>query len=135
MSTHTPLIVVVDDDTAVVRLVTDFLEAYDYRTISCVDSADAVSLVESTQPDLVLLDIQMQQWNAGLQVLAALRQIPATSTLPVIICSANLPLLRQQEQHIRALGADILEKPYMLDSVLAKADAALGRPPRPAPIE
>jgi len=135
MSTDTPLIAVVDDDTAVVRLVTDFLEAYGYRTISCVHSAEAVSLVQSAQPDLVLLDIQMQQWNAGLQVLAALRQIPATSTLPVIVCSANLPLLRRQEQHIRALGADILEKPYMLDSVLAKADAALGLPPRPAPAE
>jgi len=135
MSTTSPLIVIIDDDTAVVQLVTAFLEAYDYRAASCIHSSEAVAFIQSAQPDLVLLDIQMAQWNAGLQVLASLREIPTIQTLPVIVCSANLPLLRRQEQQIRALGADILEKPYLLDSVLAKADAALGLPPRPAPAE
>jgi hypothetical protein len=53
--------------------------------------------------------------------------------LPVIVCSANLPLLRKQEQHIRSLGADILEKLYTLDALLAKVDAVFGRPPRLTP--
>jgi len=134
MSTAAPLIAVVDDDKAVVQLVTAFLEAYDYRTISCLHSAEALALFQSAQPDVVVLDIQMEQWDAGLQVLAALRQRQATSALPVIVCSANLPLLRQQGEHIRTLGADLLEKPYTLDTLLAKVDAACGRPPRPTPV-
>jgi CheY-like chemotaxis protein len=133
MFTSSPLIAVVDDDRAVVQLVTAFLEAQDYRTISCLQAAEAVALIQSVYPDLVLLDIQMEQWDAGLKVLAALRHNSATRNLRVIVCSANLPLLRQQEQYILSLGAQMLEKPYTLDALLAKVDAAFGRPPRLTP--
>jgi CheY-like chemotaxis protein len=133
MFTNSPLIAVVDDDRAVVQLVTAFLEAQDYRTVSCFQAAEAIALIQSAHPDLVLLDIQMEQWDAGLQVLTALRQNAATHSLRVIVCSANLPLLRQQEQHIRSLGAQILEKPYTFDTLLTKVDAGLGRPPRLTP--
>jgi CheY-like chemotaxis protein len=134
MCTSTPLIAVVDDDRAVVQLVTAFLEAQNYRTVSCLQGAEALALIQSVHPDLVLLDIQMEQWDAGLKVLATLRRNAGTRTLPVIVCSANLPLLRQQEQHIRTLGAEMLEKPYTFDALLAKVDAAFDRPPRPTPI-
>jgi DNA-binding response OmpR family regulator len=128
-----PLVAIVDDDRAVVQLVTAFLEAQEYRIISCLQGTEAIAFVESVHPDLVLLDIQMEQWDTGLKVLAALRQNTATHSLPVIVCSANLPLLRQQEQLIRSLGAEILEKPYTFDTLLARVDAALGRPPRLTP--
>jgi two-component system, OmpR family, KDP operon response regulator KdpE len=133
MFTNAPLIAVVDDDRAVVQLVTAFLEAQDYRTVSCFLAAGAIALIESAHPDLVLLDIQMEQWDAGLKVLAALRHNPSTRSLRVIVCSANLPLLRRQEQHILVLDAEILEKPYTLDALLAKVDAVFGRPPRLTP--
>jgi CheY-like chemotaxis protein len=133
MFTSSPLIAVVDDDRAVVQLVTAFLEAQDYRTVSCLQAAEAIALIQSAHPDLVLLDIQMEQWDAGLKVLAALRHNATTRSLRVIVCSANLPLLRQQEQHILSLGAEVLEKPYTLDALLAKVDAVFGRPPRLTP--
>jgi CheY-like chemotaxis protein len=72
------LIAMVDDDPAVVQLVTTFLEAHGYHMISCYESAAALPLIHSAQPDLVLLDIQMEQWDAGLQLLAALRRNPAS---------------------------------------------------------
>jgi DNA-binding response OmpR family regulator len=130
MFTHSPQIAVIDDDRAVVQIVTAFLETQDYRTVSCSQAAEALALIESAHPDLVLLDIQMQQWDAGLKILAALRQSASARAVNVIVCSANLPLLRQQEHSIRSLGADMLEKPYTLDTLLAKVDAVFGRPPR-----
>jgi len=133
MFTRSPLIAMVDDDRAVVQLVTAFLEAQEYRTVSCLQAAEALALIEAAHADLVLLDIQMEQWDAGLKVLSALRQHASTRSVRVIVCSANLPLLRQQEQRILALDAKMLEKPYTLDTLLAKVDAALGRPPRLTP--
>ena len=133
MFTSSPLIAVVDDDRAVVQLVTAFLDAQGYRTISCLHGTGAIAFIESVRPDLVLLDIQMEQWDTGLKVLAGLRQHVATRSLRVIVCSANLPVLRQQEQRIRSLGAEILEKPYTFDTLLTKVDAALGRPPHLTP--
>jgi DNA-binding response OmpR family regulator len=133
MFTRCPLIALVDDDRAVVQIVTAFLEAQEYRTVSCLQAAEALALIESAHPDLVLLDIQMEQWDAGLKVLTSLRQNAGARSLRVIVCSANLPVLRQQEQRILALDAEMLEKPYTLDALLAKVDAALGRPPRLTP--
>ena len=133
MFTSSPLIALVDDDRAVVQIVTAFLEAQEYRTVSCLQAAEALALIEAAHPDLVLLDIQMEQWDAGLKVLAALRRNANARSLRVIVCSANLPVLRQQEQRILALDAEMLEKPYTLDALLAKVDAALGRPPRLTP--
>lgn len=131
MSPRLPLIAMVDDDTAVVQLVTTFLEAHGYQTVSCHRSAAALPLIHSAQPDLLLLDIQMEQWDAGLQILAALRRNATTRGLPVIVCSANLPLLRQQEQAIRELGASTVAKPYTFDTLLAAITRALGQPPPP----
>jgi CheY-like chemotaxis protein len=131
MSPSSPLIAMVDDDTAVVQLVTTFLEAHGYGIVSCHRSAAALPLIHSTQPDMVFLDVQMEQWDAGLQLLAVLRRDPATSRLPVIVCSANLPLLRQQEQTIRELSATTLAKPYTFDTLLATITATLGQPPAP----
>ena len=99
--------------------------------ISCHQSAAALPLIHAAQPDLVLLDIKMEQWDAGLQFLAALRRNQVTRRLPVIICSANLPLLRQQEQTIRELAAITLAKPYTFDTLLATITTALGQPPPP----
>jgi CheY-like chemotaxis protein len=129
MSLNSPLIAMVDDDTAVVQLVTTFLEAQGYRMVSCHQSATALALIHSADPDLVLLDIQMEQWDAGLQLLAALRRDPETNRLPVIVCSANLPLLRQQEQTIRELAATTLAKPYTFDTLLTTITTTLGLPP------
>jgi CheY-like chemotaxis protein len=127
MSSSPPLVALIDDDHAVVQLVTAFLESQDYRTVSCLQAAEAIALIQSVHPDLVLLDVQMEQWDAGLKVLAALRQQVATRSLPVIICSANLPLLRQQEQTIRELGAVSITKPYTLDALLVLVKTALGQ--------
>jgi CheY-like chemotaxis protein len=131
MSSSLPLIAMIDDDTAVVQLVTTFLEAHGYRMVSCHQSAQALALIHSEQPDLVLLDIQMDEWNAGLQILAALRQDASTRSLPVIVCSANLPLLRRQEQSNRDLGATAVAKPYTFDALLAAIATALGQAPAP----
>ena len=133
MFSSSPLIALVDDDRAVVQIVTAFLKAPEYRTVSCLQAAEALALIESAHPDLVVLDIQMEQWDAGLKVLAALRQNASTRSLRVIVCSANLPVLRQQEQRILALDAEMLEKPYTLDALLAKVDAAVGRSPHLTP--
>lgn len=133
MFSSSPLIAVVDDDRAVVQLVTAFLDAQGYRAISCLQGAEAITFVQSVHPDLVLLDIQMEQWDTGLKVLAGLRHHTDTRSVPVIVCSANLPLLRQQEHHIRSLGAEILEKPYTFDTLLAIVDATFDRSQRPTP--
>lgn len=121
-----PLIAVMNDDTAFLSLMHDLLTGEGYRCLICHESDRVYPLIKERQPDLVLLDIRMGHPEAGWQTLELLRLDPATTRIPVIVCSADTPFLRTKEQALRDLRCDILEKPFDLDMLLAKIAAVLG---------
>ena len=61
-------ILVVDDDPDIVLMLTDRLESLGYATLSAVDGQRALELLESEEPGLVLLDLEMPRMT-GLEVL------------------------------------------------------------------
>ncbi len=63
-----------------------------------------------------------------MQILELLRLDPATSHIPIIVCSADSRLLREKESILRGKGCDILEKPFDLEDLLAKVQAVIGAP-------
>jgi len=125
MSRSAPLIALVDDDATHVLLVGLLLESHGYRTVHCQSAHEALLLILQEQPGLVLLDVQMEERDSGLTILHALRRTSSTATLPVILCSGDILFLHEQEHEIRALGADILEKPVNFDTLLVKIQDAL----------
>jgi CheY-like chemotaxis protein len=125
MSHSAPLIALVDDDATHVLLVGLFLESQGFQTVHCYSADDALDLIHQEQPGLVLLDLQMEERDSGLQILRALRRTPSTAVTPVILCSADILFLYEHENDIRALGADIVEKPVCFDTLLSKVQDAL----------
>jgi chemosensory pili system protein ChpA (sensor histidine kinase/response regulator) len=74
-------------------------------------------------PDLVLLDVNMPQMD-GWQLLKALKSSPATSTIPVIMCTER-NLIREIEE-AGALGADgYILKPFEVERVVRKVEETL----------
>jgi two-component system aerobic respiration control sensor histidine kinase ArcB len=120
MSRSATLIALVDDDATHVLLVGLFLESEGYQTTHCYRADDALDLIHQEQPSLVLLDLQMEERDSGLRILRALRRHPSTTATPVILCSADILFLHEHENAIRALGADIVEKPVCFDTLLSK---------------
>jgi two-component system, OmpR family, aerobic respiration control sensor histidine kinase ArcB len=125
MSHSAPLIALVDDDATHVLLVGLFLESEGFQTVHCFHAHDALDLIHQEQPGLVLLDLQMEERDSGLRILHALRRSPSTGVTPVILCSADILFLHEHENDIRALGADIIEKPLCFDTLLCKVRDAL----------
>ena len=125
MSGSAPLIALVDDDAAHVLLVGLFLESEGFQTVHCFHAHDALDLIDHQQPGLVLLDLQMEERDSGLRILQALRRAPSTRATPVILCSADILFLHEQENDIRSLGADIVAKPVCFDTLLCKVRDAL----------
>jgi len=74
------------------------------------------------------LDISLDQLGQGWQLLDMLRLDPATAQIPIIICSPDPWLLREQDGLLRTLHCDSLEKPFDLEMLLAKIRAAVGPP-------
>jgi putative two-component system response regulator len=103
-------LMVVDDEPTNVKLVRRLLELQGYeRFITTTDSREALGLIESEQPDCVLMDLMMP-YLSGVDVLRAVRSAPELEHIPVIVLTAIAD--RPTRCQVLAEGAtDFLTKP------------------------
>jgi putative two-component system response regulator len=78
------LILIVDDDPCVLKIMQMTMSRQGYRVQTAADGQAALDLVEAEKPDLVLLDMQMPGLN-GNQVCARLKRDPRTRLIPVVM--------------------------------------------------
>ena len=132
-------VLVVDDDPDIVLMLTDRLEALGYATLSADDGQRALELLESEEPGLVLLDLQMPRMT-GLEVLETLarqeqaasrpRGAAAPATLanrpPIIVMTAHgtIPLAVEAMKYG---AADFVTKPLDMDHLTLVIQKALDR--------
>jgi putative two-component system response regulator len=108
-------ILIVDDEESSVRLMEHILGAAGFTDFSSTtDPREAEGICWSTEPDLLLLDLQMRGYD-GFEVMAQLAQtLPAQSYLPILVLTADAD--PETKKKALAAGAnDFLSKP--LDSV------------------
>jgi signal transduction histidine kinase len=116
-------ILVVDDDQRNVRLMESILKAHDYVVLKAYNGEEALRLVETERPDLILLDVMMPKMS-GFELCQRLKVRYETRLLPIIMVTA----LNSLEDKVRALeiGADdFLSKPINKVELLAKVRAVL----------
>jgi PAS domain S-box-containing protein len=110
-------LLIAEDNADMRRYLVDMLERT-YTIIQASDGQDALAKARSLRPDLVLADIMMPGID-GLELLRALRAVPATSAIPVILLSARAG----QQSAIDGLAAgadDYLAKPFSSADLLAR---------------
>ncbi len=103
-------ILVVDDNSTNVELISVQLKPYNYDLRKAYDGEEALEMIKKEHPDLILLDLMMPRMS-GYEVCKILKNDPATQLIPVIIVTA----LKELDDKIKAieLGADdFLMKPY-----------------------
>jgi len=116
------LILVVDDEPAIVRLTRARLQADDLAVVSATNGEEAISLLIRERPDLVLLDVMMPEMD-GFETLRHIRQ---QSSVPVIMLTAR----SSDQDKLRGFeyGADdYLTKPFNPDELAARVHALLRR--------
>ena len=121
-------ILVVDDDPDIVLMLTDRLESLGYATLSASDGQRALELLESEEPALVLLDLEMPRMT-GLEVLESMarqEQAPLSNLPPVIVMTAHGTIERAVEAMKRG-AFDFLTKPLDVDQLILVMQKALER--------
>jgi CheY-like chemotaxis protein len=111
-------IAVVEDDPAFLSMVHELLSDEGYLTVLCADSEDAYPLIRRRRPDLVLLDLRMEDPEAGWRILLLLRQDQGTAHIPVIMFSAARHFLQLRARVLRHKCCATLEKPFSADDLL-----------------
>lgn len=85
---HQKRILVIDDDKEFLDEVQDLLLWSGYSPITISDSSKAEAAIRHHQPDLILLDLNMQPVS-GTMLAEALQKNPATSQIPIIVITGN----------------------------------------------
>jgi two-component system KDP operon response regulator KdpE len=115
-------VMIVDDDPALLELLTDYLGRLGYRVIGVSDGREAGRVFAEVLPDIVLLDVTMPGLD-GWQVLSSLRE---ASKVPVIMLTAR----GDEHEVLRgfASGADdYVTKPFSFAQLAARIKAVLDR--------
>ena len=72
MIAERPLLLVVDDETAVLTLIRRVGESQGFEVVTCTGGRRALQLAEERRPDLIMVDLRMPEVN-GLEIVRALR--------------------------------------------------------------
>lgn len=121
--THTPpTVLIVEDDVKISDMLANYLQMQGYTTLVCADGLDAVEVVRTRAPALVLLDLMLPRLD-GVAVCTAVREF---STVPIIMVTARV------DEVDRLLGLetgadDYVCKPFSPREVVARIKALLRR--------
>ena len=116
-------ILVVEDDQPLRKMMTAFLTLNGYKAIGAGDGEEALKVMESVLPDMVIADVMMPKMD-GWQLTEAIRQ--SWSMMPIILVTAR-DSLEDKRTGFAAGADDYLTKPLDLDELLLHVGALLRR--------
>ncbi len=117
-----PMLLVVEDDHAVRKLITTTLDTQGYLYHSAATGEGAILEAVSSQPDIILLDLGLPDMD-GVDIIRKVREWTNT---PIIVISAR----SEDSDKIDALDAgadDYLTKPFSVEELLARIRVSLRR--------
>ena len=118
-------ILVVDDDIHATTLFKTILTAKGYEAIIVNDSATAVQVANTTNPELIILDLMMPEPN-GFEVCKMLRANPKFSLTPIVIFTAMGD--SEGKETASEIGADeYLTKPFRVEELMHKIQALISQ--------
>jgi CheY-like chemotaxis protein len=123
MTNEKPLILVVDDETHILHVVSLKLSNAGYEIITAEDGEEALELALKHQPVVVITDYQMP-FMTGLELCIALKQHEATKTTPALMLTArgfSLPGDALSKTNI----VSVISKPFSPREILSRVQDML----------
>ena len=120
-----PSVLIVEDESAIAELIAVNLRHNGFRPTWAVDGASAQRDIDSSLPDLILLD-WMLPGESGLVLARRWRSNPKTQTVPIIMLTAR----GDEVDRVAGLDAgadDYIAKPFSTKELLARVRAVLRR--------
>ncbi|HEY2587181.1 MAG TPA: response regulator [Tepidisphaeraceae bacterium] len=117
-------ILVVDDESHILNVVSLKLRNAGFRVITASDGQEALDLAGQERPDLVITDYHMPHLS-GLELCQRLRQSEATSDIPAIMLTARGYQLEPKDTEQSGIRR-MLSKPFSPRNLLATVNEVLG---------
>ena len=120
-----PLVLIVEDEQALVTLLRYNFEAAGYEVATALDGEEALLAIAERRPDLIVLDWMLPSIS-GLEVCRQVRRKPETRDVPVIMLTAR----GEEADRVRGLDSgadDYVTKPFSPTELVARVRAVLRR--------
>ncbi|MFL6550030.1 MAG: response regulator [Povalibacter sp.] len=120
MTSEAPLVLVVEDEPHLQRVLRVTLETNEMRHLEAINAAEAIRRIRDQRPDLIVTDLGLPDGD-GIEVIRAAR---ALTSVPILVLSART----QEREKIAALDAgadDYVTKPFSTGELLARLRVAL----------
>ena len=119
-------ILLVNDSKELLELMGTLLQAQGYEPILRSYPILNLNMIVALRPDLIILDILFGNQQAiGWSMLDLLKLSPSTASIPVIVCTAALKEVFEQQDYLAAQGVKVLLKPFLVDAMVDAINSAL----------
>jgi CheY-like chemotaxis protein len=130
---RTPLIMLLDRDAATLALAEELLRHVGYGTVAYQTAREAHRAIPIEHPDLLILELDLEWYDAGWDLLCLLHKQHTSAALPAIIWSAERGRLRRRlhrrQCQLRAWNCQFLNKPFRRGQLLRAVEQALDERP------
>ncbi len=117
---HKLSVLVIEDEKSICDFISRILTSHDYKVTTANTGKEGLTVLTSTLPDLVLLDLGLPDMD-GLEIVKKTRE---WSSIPIIVISARV----QEAEKVAALDAgadDYITKPFGTEELMARIRTAL----------
>ncbi|MDM8518914.1 hybrid sensor histidine kinase/response regulator [Anaerolineales bacterium HSG6] len=118
-----PIILIVDDNVANIKVVVDCLKMHDYITIVARNGDMGIKRAKFSKPDLILMDIRMPGID-GFEACRQLKEFEQTKDIPIIFMTA-LDDINSKLHGFEVGGVDYITKPIQAEEVYARINTHL----------
>jgi diguanylate cyclase (GGDEF)-like protein len=119
------IVLVVDDDDQVLRLVKRVLDRAGFECVAVNDGRAAHDAAVDWRPDIILLDLMLGD-TTGDQILAEIRGDFRTRLIPVVFLTVRSSL-KDKVEHLLAGADDYVTKPFIPEELVARLRAVMSR--------
>jgi DNA-binding response OmpR family regulator len=119
-------ILVVNDTQEILELFRMILgEEEGYDVVLSGFPIQQIKEIELIKPDLIILDLVLGDEKTGMQMLQMLKMQRSTADIPVLVCTAALQIVREQEGYLVSQGVHVVFKPFDIDDLLTNVKQLL----------
>ena len=118
-------ILYVEDNPDNRMLVKRILNAENYKLLEATNAVQAINLLETTTPDLILMDINMPDMD-GYTLTTRIRSMPGLARVPILALTANV-MRGDKEKTLEAGCVGYIQKPLDVDQLIREIEKFLAR--------
>jgi CheY-like chemotaxis protein len=120
-----PLALVVNDTKEILDLFRDILTEEGYDVILNTYAPRDLDALLDVDPDVVILDFMMGNEAVGWQLLQKMKMHRATQSIPVVVCTGAVQMVRDLDGQLASKNVGVVLKPFDIDDLLVTLNATI----------